>query len=110
MIKLTNSAVKHINNLLNKNSEKAPIAIRIGLKEGGCSGYKYTFEYANSKSETDTEVIQNNAKIFVKDNAQSFLNGATLDYIDKKINASFVFLNPNEYNKCSCGKSFQIKN
>ena len=44
-INITESAAKQINNQLAKRGKG--LALRIGVKKVGCSGYAYTFDYAD---------------------------------------------------------------
>ena len=45
-ITLTESAAKQINNQLAKRG--SGLGLRIGVKQVGCSGYAYTYDYADT--------------------------------------------------------------
>ena len=40
--------------------------------------------------------------------AQMFLFGTEIDYVDDKFESGFVFRNPNEKGRCGCGESFNV--
>ena len=50
-ISFTDAAVSHFKNSLNGKPES--FGIRIGVREAGCSGYEYFFEYTNEEQEGD---------------------------------------------------------
>ena len=108
IITLTESAANQIKYLLNKNVNNSAIAIRIGIKSGGCSGNKYTFEYANDKALSDKEIKEKGVTIFINSKTIPYLTGTILDYVEQKTKSKFIFKNPNEQKKCSCGESFSV--
>ena len=50
-ISFTDAAVSHFKNSLSGKPKN--FGIRIGVREAGCSGYEYFFEYANEEQEGD---------------------------------------------------------
>ena len=40
--------------------------------------------------------------------AQMFLFGTEIDWVEDKLQAGFVFRNPNEKGRCGCGESFHV--
>ena len=79
--------------------------IRIGIKDAGCSGFEYTFAYDNEILEKDK--VSNNI-IVVGEEAQPYLEGATLDWVKEGGNERFKIINPNESSQCGCGVSVQF--
>lgn len=104
IISITEAASLRIQELIAKRG-KTTLGIRIGIKAGGCSGFAYTFEYADVQNPHDEEVVEYGVKIFVEAKAVLHLIGTQLDYRDEKFQSGFVFVNPNEKGKCGCGKS-----
>ena len=85
------------------------IGLRVGVKKVGCSGFAYTFDYAD-KIHTDDQLFEShNANIVVDARSLQFLNGSNVDFIREGLNDSFKFDNPNVDNTCGCGESFSIK-
>ncbi|MDJ1407264.1 MAG: iron-sulfur cluster assembly accessory protein [Candidatus Midichloria sp.] len=105
IISITETAANRIKALIAQRS-KATAGIRIGVKQGGCSGLAYTFEYADEKNPADEEVVDKDVVIFITPKAVLYLVGTELDYKDEKVKSGFFFLNPNEKSKCGCGGSF----
>ena len=104
VITLTDNAVSKVKELLEKRP--GSLGIKIGVKEGGCSGYKYTFEYADEKKAYDEVVQEKGVTILIEPRAIIHLIGTELDYVEDKFKSGFVFNNPNEKASCGCGESF----
>jgi|TARA_B110000116_G_C16250627_1_gene322140 iron-sulfur cluster assembly protein len=112
MLELTENAEKRIKWLYKCRlllSSKIPrldwLYIRIGIKDAGCSGFEYTFDYDNEILEKDK--VSNNI-IVVGEAAQPYLEGSTLDWIKEGVNERFKIINPNESSQCGCGVSVQF--
>ena len=83
--------------------------MRVGVKKVGCSGFAYTFDYAD-KIHTDDKLFEShNANVVVDASSLQFLDGSNVDFIREGLNDSFKFDNPNVDNTCGCGESFSIK-
>ena len=53
-------------------------------------------------------VRQDGVTIFVDPLAMMYIFGSTMDYVEDKMQSSFVFDNPNETGRCGCGESFSV--
>ncbi len=107
VMSITDVALAQIELLLQKRV-KPYVGIRVGVKSGGCSGFSYYIEYADSKNPFD-EVIENNGvTILIDPKALMYLINSEMDYVADKFKSGFVFTNPNEKAQCGCGKSFSI--
>jgi iron-sulfur cluster assembly protein len=84
------------------------LALRVGVKTGGCSGLMYQVEFAKEKKRFEEEVETDGVKIFIDPTAIMFLMGAEMDYKTDKFQSTFVFNNPNEADRCGCGESFRV--
>ncbi|XP_057806962.1 iron-sulfur assembly protein IscA, chloroplastic [Salvia miltiorrhiza] len=105
-IALTDNALTHLNKMRSERNED--LCLRIGVKQGGCSGMSYTMEF-ESKANTrpDDSVMEYNGFNIVCDpKSLLFLYGMQLDYSDALIGGGFNFKNPNATQTCGCGKSF----
>jgi iron-sulfur cluster assembly accessory protein len=98
MIIVTENATKKITDLLAENQENY---LRIAVKGGGCSGYSYTFEFADK--EEDDLVVDN---VIVDYMSMQYLTGSTVDYETKAFEQAFKITNPNAKQTCGCGSSF----
>ncbi|CAK9185548.1 unnamed protein product [Ilex paraguariensis] len=105
-IVLTDNALKHLNKMRSDRNED--LCLRIGVKQGGCSGMSYTMEFENRKNtRPDDSVIEYNGFAIVSDpKSLLFLYGMQLDFSDALIGGGFSFKNPNATQTCGCGKSF----
>ena len=81
---------------------------RAGIKNGGCAGQSYTVEYAHEVRPTDEVVEDRGVKILVDPKAVLFLLGTEMDYKADKMQAQFIFNNPNQVSACGCGESVQL--
>ncbi len=104
MIKLTDSAVNRIEEMVSKR--EAAIGLRIGVTESGCSGYSYAMDFAESVNDNDTVVEQDGVKVIIDEASMPILDGIELDYVKQGLNQSFKFNNPNVVSSCGCGESF----
>ncbi|KFD69923.1 hypothetical protein M514_06713 [Trichuris suis] len=82
--------------------------IRMSVKQRGCNGLVYSFEYASKKDPYDEEVKLNGAKLFIEPRALMTALGTEIDYIESKLSSGFVFRNPNVKGTCGCGESFNV--
>ncbi|KAK0606912.1 hypothetical protein LWI29_006151 [Acer saccharum] len=105
-ISLTEDALKHLNKMRSQRSED--LCLRIGVKQGGCSGMSYTMEFENrANTRPDDSVIEYKGFVIVCDpKSLLFVFGMQLDYSDALIGGGFSFKNPNATQTCGCGKSF----
>jgi iron-sulfur cluster assembly accessory protein len=105
MIELTNGAITQ---LLEKTSKANKDTIRIGIKGGGCTGYEYTFDFAESIHDDDHILEFGKFMIVIDPISIPFLEGSTLDYVTEGLNSQFKFANPNVTMACGCGVSVQF--
>jgi iron-sulfur cluster assembly accessory protein len=91
-VKLSQSAVAHLRELLN---QPEPKLIRIGTKAKGCSGLAYDLEYVDKPSMLDEQVEQDGVKILIDNKALLNIIGSEMDWLEDKLNQRFIFKNPN---------------
>jgi iron-sulfur cluster assembly protein len=106
-IQVTESAAKQIRTQLAKRGHG--IGLRVGVKEVGCSGFAYTYDYADEVRPGDNLVEAHEAKIVVDSASLAFLQGSTLDFVKEGLKQVFKFENPNVDATCGCGESFSVK-
>ena len=104
---LTESAADRVREIVD-NAEDA-IGVRLGIKNGGCAGMSYTMEYAESANPLDEVVEDKGVKVLIDPKAVLFLLGTEMDYKADKMQAQFVFNNPNQTSACGCGESVAIE-
>ncbi len=107
VVTLTEAAAERVREIM-ANAEKAYVALRVGVKNGGCAGQEYTFAYAEEIAPTDEVVEDKGVTILIDPKAVLFLIGSEVDYETSKLASKFVFRNPNQTDACGCGESVTI--
>lgn len=106
-IQLTENAAKQIKTQLAKRGRG--IGLRVGVKNVGCSGFAYTYDYADDVKAGEQLFEAHAAKVVVDPKSLEFLDGSTLDFVKEGMKQTFKFLNPNVDATCGCGESFSVK-
>lgn len=106
-INLTESAAKQIKVQLAKRGHG--VGLRLGVKKVGCSGYAYTYDYADEVRDGDKLFEMLDAKVVVDSESLLFLDGSTLDFVREGLKQTFRVDNPNVDATCGCGESFSVK-
>ena len=101
-IKITDKAIKQINEMLLKKDKGS--FFRIAIKGGGCSGFQYEFSFDNSKTDGDL----NFKNILIDKISADLLKGSEVDYVSELIGSQFKITNPQSKSSCGCGVSFSI--
>ena len=79
--------------------------LRIGLQSGGCSGFKYMFEFVENPDENDKILEFNDLKVCVDKKSYLFLNGMEIDYEESLFKSGIKLNNPRAKRTCGCGES-----
>jgi iron-sulfur cluster assembly protein len=108
VMRLTEAAATRIAELT-KRADSEIVGLRVGVKKGGCAGQSYTVEYAHEVRPSDEVVEDKGVKILVDPKAVLFLLGTEMDYKADRMQAQFIFNNPNQIGACGCGESVQLK-
>lgn len=106
-IQLTQTAAQQIRTQLAKRGKG--LGLRVGVKKTGCSGWAYTYDYADAVQDGDRVFDVNDAKLVVDGESLEFLDGSTLDFVKDGLKQVFKFSNPNVDATCGCGESFSVK-
>ena len=106
-ISVTESAARQIQNQLAKRGKG--VGLRVGVKKVGCSGFAYTFDYADEIQPGDRLFEAHDAKVVVDAETLAFVDGSRLDFVKEGFKQVFKFDNPNVDSTCGCGESFNVK-
>ncbi len=106
-IQMTESAAKQIRAQLARRGKG--LGLRVGVKKNGCSGWAYTYDYADAVEKDDQVFEGHDARLVVDSESLEFLNGSTLDFVKDGLKQVFKFENPNVDATCGCGESFSVK-
>ena len=107
-MRLTEAAAERIVQLT-KRADSKIVGLRVGVKNGGCAGMSYIMEYAEKINPLDEVVEDKGVRILIDPKAVLFLLGTEMDYKADKMQAQFIFNNPNQIGACGCGESVQLK-
>ncbi|WP_185855510.1 HesB/IscA family protein [Blattabacterium cuenoti] len=87
---------------------KTSYFVRVGVKDGGCSGMSYEIKFDKNKNKEDKMFQYKEVKILIDKNSIPYLEGITLEYSGGLNGRGFYFENPNAKRTCGCGKSFSL--
>ncbi len=107
VVTLTEAAAARVREIM-ETAEKPYVALRVGVKNGGCAGQEYTFAYAETIEPMEEVVEDKGVTILIEPKAILFLIGSEIDYETTKLSSKFVFRNPNQTDACGCGESVTI--
>ena len=105
-ITLTDRAARKIKHIFEKNEMPADSCLRVGVKGGGCSGFSYSLDLTEAKSDQDEMFDCNGVNVVCDPKSYLYLNGTSVDFRDEIMGRGFVFNNPNASSSCGCGSSF----
>ena len=103
----SDSAALKVKELL-AEEENPHQVLRVFVTGGGCSGFKYGFNFDAAAAEDDTAVTTMGVTLVVDPMSLQYLEGATIDYKETAEGAQFVIRNPNAQSTCGCGSSFSV--
>lgn len=104
-VNITQKAADKVMQIINQK-KKEGYGLRLGIVEGGCSGFEYSIVLDDKTNDDDTVVEQKGVKVFVDNKSMEFLRGSLIDYVDTMQGAGFKISNPNAKSGCGCGQSF----
>lgn len=107
-IRITENAAKQIQTQLTKRGRG--IGLRIGVKKVGCSGFAYTYDYADDVQPGDERFDEHGTTIVVDRANLPFMRGSTVDFVKEGLKQAFKIDNPNVEATCGCGESVSFKN
>jgi iron-sulfur cluster assembly protein len=90
-----------------KLAEADKKAVRLSLREAGCSGLEYVLDYENQAHADDLSAEFDGVNIYIAEQYyDQAIKGLVIDYQEDMLSSSFTFNNPNKKGECGCGKSF----
>lgn len=104
---VTETAAREINTIIEQQElDREKVALRVGVKGGGCSGFSYVLDLTETTKDTDEVFVQHGIRVICDPKSLLYLNGTTVDFKDELMGRGFVFQNPNATASCGCGSSF----
>lgn len=107
-ILFTPSCIKKVSSLV-QDDDAEFLYLRISISGGGCSGFKYNFNFESEIVQDDIIFpLNDKMKCLIDPFSIQYLDQSTIDYEDNGLNgAQFVIANPaNAKSTCGCGQSF----
>ena len=105
-ITLTENAAKRVAWIAGRQSR--PAILRLAVDGGGCAGFTYKFELADSEDAEDTIVETDGVKLVVDPIGLDLVRGSAVDFVEDLGGAAFRVTNPNAQSGCGCGSSFSV--
>jgi len=103
-VTLTSAAAVKVAELIDREEES--VALRLGVRPGGCSGFSYELELDSKIDDTDIVNTFDGVQLVIDPQSMEKVNGAEIDYRDTLQGAGFHINNPNVERSCGCGNSF----
>lgn len=105
-VTLTSNAAAKVKELIASEGDEN-MALRLGVKRSGCSGYAYDMFFDSVIDPTDIVSETDGVRVVVDAASVSMVTGAIVDFKDDGLaGAGFAIENPNVSGTCGCGKSF----
>ncbi|WP_068773929.1 iron-sulfur cluster insertion protein ErpA [Paenibacillus sp. FJAT-26967] len=108
LLKISDEATDKIKEML-EAEENPSLFLRVGVKEGGCSGFSYGMGLDDDQKADDTILDFSGLKVVVDSDSAKYLYGVEIDYKDAGMGGGFTIDNPNAVASCGCGASFKVK-
>jgi len=105
MITITDSATVKLKDILAEENNP-DLKLRIFVQGGGCSGMSYGFTLDEVANEDDFTLDESGVQVLVDSMSMQYLTGASIDYKEDLMCATFSISNPNAQTTCGCGSSF----
>src|SRR5689334_10121798 len=105
-ISLTENAAKRV--ALIAERQNKPAILRLSVDGGGCAGFTYRFELADSLESEDTVVETDGVRLAVDPVSLDLVKGSAVDFVEDLGGAAFRVTNPNAQSRCGCGSSFSV--
>ena len=107
---ITDSAADKVADLISQEGSAGavPLALRISVSGGGCSGFQYHFTLDDALTPDDQKFEKNGIAVVIDSTSLGLLSDAIIDYTQDLTSSQFVIKNPNATASCGCGNSFSI--
>jgi iron-sulfur cluster assembly protein/iron-sulfur cluster insertion protein len=102
---MTSAAAAKVAELIAKEGDET-LALRLGVRPGGCSGFSYEMFFDSDIDDADIVTETDGVRLVVDSKSLEMVAGAEVDYRDGLQGAGFHINNPNVTRSCGCGNSF----
>ncbi|MGX7896173.1 HesB/IscA family protein [Tsuneonella sp. HG222] len=105
-VTLSPSAAKRIEWIAQRQGK--PAILRLSVEGGGCSGFQYKFDLADTAEGDDSVSETEGVRLVVDPISLDLVAGSVVDFVESLGGAAFKVENPNAAAGCGCGSSFGI--
>ena len=105
-ISLTENAARRVAWIAERQSK--PAILRLAVDGGGCAGFTYKFDLADTAEGDDTIAETDGVRLVVDPVSLDLVRGSAVDFVEDLNGAAFKVLNPNAQSGCGCGSSFSV--
>ncbi len=106
-LEMTQAAARKATRLL-AQSDQPDGALRVAVRNGGCSGMRYELLFDRERRPDDEELAFDGLRVLVDAESAAYLQGVRIDYSDALNDAGFKIENPKASETCGCGESFSL--
>jgi len=106
MISFTENAAKEIQRAMNSQNLSDEVAVRVGVKAGGCSGFTYTLDFDSKRTRFDLEFESQGLRLLVDKKSHLYIDGTKIDWSYDLMDRGLKFNNPAAKSSCGCKTSF----
>ena len=105
-ITLTENAARRVAAIASRQGK--PAMLRLSVDGGGCAGFTYKFELAESIEADDAVAETDGVKLIVDPMSLDLVQDSAVDFVENLGGAAFKVQNPNAASGCGCGSSFSV--
>jgi len=105
-VTVSDAAIHRISAILRSAGDAK--ALRISVEGGGCSGFSYKYDLAETAEADDMVIEKDGATVLIDDLSLVYMGGSVIDFVDDLMGQSFQIRNPNAVASCGCGTSFSV--
>ena len=105
-ISLTQNAARRVAAIAARKHK--PAILRLAVDGGGCAGFTYKFELADTADADDSIAETDGVKLVVDPASLELVRGSAVDFVEDLSGAAFRVTNPNAQSGCGCGSSFSV--
>ncbi len=106
-VQVTSAATAHFKRQL--SSAKDAKAVRLSVKQSGCTGWMYVVDLVNAAKADDVHMqLEEGVELLVDAQSLSVVSGTEIDYVTEGLNRQLKFNNPRVKDYCGCGESFSV--
>jgi iron-sulfur cluster assembly accessory protein len=105
-VEMTEAAARRIARIV--AAQPGKLGLRVSVEGGGCSGFSYKMDLADSRNDDDIAIERDGATVLIDDLSLVYMGGSVIDFVDDLMGQSFQIKNPNAVASCGCGTSFSV--